>query len=488
MLFLTRTLIISLVSFISLYNSGWSWFLTFFLFHCITATLTALVSTKLYVASAAWLLWIYWILTFCAIVTFCMTLAALTSKSTRAVLLGLLVFLGGVFLAIFAFDYQTASVQIVSLISLHPVAAFCFGLQEIGNLEDQGVGLQLASIGTSDTAGGYTFMNCIFSLIIDCFLWGFMSWYLNRVITPDYGQALPFYYPLLLSYWFPNMSRKRKGGRSSDVDNDDNDCGDDDESVELVQDEDVPFEPVSDALMRQAKQGKSIEIRNLRKSFGDKIAVDGLSLSMYAGQVTALLGHNGAGKTTTIGMLTGAISATSGCAKVAGKNVQTQISEVRQDLGICLQHDCLFPMLTVREHVAFFAQIKGLYARNEDGKSRAEKQAEVDQAILDVALGEKRNTLAKNLSGGMKRKLSVAIAFCGGSKVVLLDEPTSGTFYYCYYVSHDFISKLPSGLSCLLWFRSLFVCYPLSGMDPFSRRFTWNVIRQYRKDRCIILT
>ena len=81
----------------------------------------------------------------------------------------------------------------------------------------------------------------------------------------------------------------------------------------------------------------------------------------------------------------------------------------------------------------------------------AAAEAHIDQAIADVALSEKRHTLSKNLSGGMKRKLTVAIAFCGGSKVVLLDEPTSG-------------------------------------MDPFSRRFTWNVIRQYRKDRCIILT
>jgi ABC-type Na+ transport system ATPase subunit NatA len=417
--------------------------------------LTALVSTNLYVASSGLLLWIFWVLTFCAVVTFCMAIAALTSKSTRAVLLGLLAFFGGVFLTI-AFKYQTTSAQIISLMSLHPVAAFCFGLQEIGNLEDQGVGLQWTSIGETDTVGGYTFMNCYVSLIVDCFLWGFMSWYLNRVITPDYGQALPFYYPLLLSYWFPNMAPKRgSGNRNSNGDNDENGDRDDDESVELVHDEDVPFEPVGDALLRQAKQGKSIEIRNLRKSFGDKIAVDGLSLSMYAGQVTALLGHNGAGKTTTINMLTGAISATSGYAKVAGKNVQTQISAVREDLGICLQHDCLFPMLTVREHVAFFAHIKGLYASNDDGKSRAEKNAEIDQAILDVALGEKRNTLAKNLSGGMKRKLSVAIAFCGGSKVVLLDEPTSGMFCDYYYVCISLSNHLMSRLLC--FFNTLFV-------------------------------
>lgn len=98
------------------------------------------------------------------------------------------------------------------------------------------------------------------------------------------------------------------------------------------------------------------------------------------------------------------------------------MNAIRQDIGICLQHDCLFPQLTVREHVQFFSRLKGLYK----DVSHAEAEEQVDQAIRDVALFEKRNTLSKNLSGGMKRKLSVAMAFCGGSKVVLLDEPTSG--------------------------------------------------------------
>ena len=144
---------------------------------------------------------------------------------------------------------------------------------------------------------------------------------------------------------------------------------------------------------------------------------------------------------------TGSIAPTSGYATVAGKDIRTEMSAIRQDIGICLQHNCLFPQLTVREHLQFFARLKGLYSK----VSLIEAERQIDQALIDVALSEKRDTLSKKLSGGMKRKLSVAIAFCGGSKIVCLDEPTSG-------------------------------------MDPFSRRFTWNVIRHYRKDRCIILT
>lgn len=116
------------------------------------------------------------------------------------------------------------------------------------------------------------------------------------------------------------------------------------------------------------------------------------------------------------------IAPTAGYAVVGGKDIRTQMNQIREDIGICLQHDCLFPTLTVKEHVQFFARVKGLYAKC--SKEDAEKK--IMESIEDVALAEKQDTFSKNLSGGMKRKLSVAIAFCGDSKTVLLDEPTSG--------------------------------------------------------------
>jgi len=174
----------------------------------------------------------------------------------------------------------------------------------------------------------------------------------------------------------------------------------------------------------------------------DLAPVKGLSnISLY------LVSSKGAGKTTTINMILGAVAPTSGTAYIAGKDIRTEIPEIRRDVGVCMQHDCLFPQLTVREHIEFFSRLKGLYSK----ASREQADKQVSQAMEDVALLEKQNTLSRNLSGGMKRKLSVAISFCGGSKVVILDEPTSG-------------------------------------MDPYSRRFTWNLIRHYRQNRCIILT
>jgi ABC-type methionine transport system ATPase subunit len=139
-------------------------------------------------------------------------------------------------------------------------------------------------------------------------------------------------------------------------------------------------------------------------------------------------------------MLTGMVKPTKGYAVVAGKDIRTQMNQIRQDVGICLQHDCLFPMLTVKEHIEFFARVKGMYAK----MSKSDAEAKIMTSIEDVALLEKRNTLSKNLSGGMKRKLSVAVAFCGDSSTVLLDEPT--------YVKaiHDCCPTTNWFLTCLL--------------------------------------
>lgn len=118
---------------------------------------------------------------------------------------------------------------------------------------------------------------------------------------------------------------------------------------------------------------------------------------------------------------------TSGYATLQGKDVRKDLGLIRKDIGICLQHDCLFPDLTVREHIQFFARLKGLY----EEMSVTEANSLIDQSIRDVALFEKRNSRSKALSGGMKRKLSLCMAFCGGSKVVLLDGKSHHPSDWC---------------------------------------------------------
>ena len=86
--------------------------------------------------------------------------------------------------------------------------------------------------------------------------------------------------------------------------------------------------------------------------------MDGLTLNMYKGQITALLGHNGAGKTTTMSILTGLFPPTSGSAHVDGKSILTDMEAIRESLGLCPQHNVLFDRLTVKEHLEFFINLK----------------------------------------------------------------------------------------------------------------------------------
>jgi ATP-binding cassette, subfamily A (ABC1), member 3 len=256
---------------------GWSWFVTFFLFHLVTATLCGLVSRELFDHSEFLLLWLFWLFTMLGTIVFCMAISSFTSKSTRAVLIGILVFFSGAFLTL-AQPLETGSRGAIQVISLHPISAFSYGVLQIGHLEENSVGLTLDSLTLSDNRNGYSFRDTLTVLLFDSILWGFLAWYLNRVIAPDYGQALPIWFPFMPSYWC-STNKPIKAPEEMAVD------------VE-ARNAAIPYEPVGD-LKRQVAEGKSIEINNLRKSFGDKVAVDDLNLSIYSGQITALLGHNG---------------------------------------------------------------------------------------------------------------------------------------------------------------------------------------------------
>jgi ATP-binding cassette, subfamily A (ABC1), member 3 len=266
---------------------GWSWYMTFASFHFITALLVTVASDVLYNESEFTLLFIFWLLAFNGIIVFCMTLGATTSKAIRAVIVGVVFFMVGAFLPSVN-DFQSGDAGLTQLFSIHPVAAFFYGLLQIGHLEDQGIGLIGSSINISaGNISGYNFGNTIGMLIFDSLFWGFLTWYLNRVIKPDYGQAYPFYFPFLPSFWCPKGAVAETNTKTTEDAGQHYMRGDGTDSI--------PYEPVGEALRRQATEGKSIELYNLRKEFGEKRAVDGLYLSMYSGQITALLGHNGAG-------------------------------------------------------------------------------------------------------------------------------------------------------------------------------------------------
>ena len=173
-------------------------------------------------------------------------------------------------------------------------------------------------------------------------------------------------------------------------------------------------------------------------------AVRSLNLALYEGQVTGLLGPNGAGKSTTVAMLTGLAPPTEGDALVAGHSLRGALADARRVLGVCPQTNVLFPSLTCEEHLRVYATLKGVPAEEVEEACR--------EKVREVGLENKARARVETLSGGMKRRLQMAMALVGPSRVVFLDEPTSG-------------------------------------LDPKSRRDAWRLIRAAAEGgRCVVLT
>jgi ABC-2 type transport system ATP-binding protein len=156
-----------------------------------------------------------------------------------------------------------------------------------------------------------------------------------------------------------------------------------------------------------------VEVRGLRKSYGDLEAVRGVDLTVAAGEVFALLGPNGAGKTTIVEILEGYRRRTTGDVLVLGHDPAERDRDLRERIGIVLQSTGVDPYLTVRETVALYASY---YPNRRD----------VDEVVDVVGLGEKRDARVIKLSGGQQRRLDVAIALAGDPELLFLDEPTTG--------------------------------------------------------------
>lgn len=163
---------------------------------------------------------------------------------------------------------------------------------------------------------------------------------------------------------------------------------------------------------------KVIEIENLHKSFKDVHAVNGLSFSVYEGQLFAFLGVNGAGKSTTISIICGQLAADGGTVKVNGTDINSDLRGVKRDLGVVFQNSVLDKSLTVLDNLKYRAALYGL--NGEKFRSRLKELSE----LLDLQSILKR-TLGK-LSGGQKRRVDIARALIHSPKILILDEPTTG--------------------------------------------------------------
>lgn len=162
----------------------------------------------------------------------------------------------------------------------------------------------------------------------------------------------------------------------------------------------------------------AIETNNLTKYFGEKCAVDHLNLAVPQGELFALLGVNGAGKTTAIRMMTCLSHPTEGSCAICGHSCREEGDRVKALIGISPQDTAVAENLTVMENLHFMARVYGL--------DKAGAKAACEEIIGLLHLDEVLNKRAKVLSGGWKRKLSIALALIGSPKVLFLDEPTLG--------------------------------------------------------------
>ncbi|XP_017562806.2 uncharacterized protein abca12 [Pygocentrus nattereri] len=340
---------------------------------------------------------------------------------------------------------ETMSFSCKTALSLFSPTCFSYASQYISRYEKQEEGIQWSNMYISPVAGDTASFGWLcWLLLIDSVIYFLLGAYIRMVFPGKYGIPAPWYFPVLPSFWADLVCccnrAPRKVGRGllfsnmvQDIQRKGKDKGKDVGDFQTQEDEEFPELPVG------------VSLHGLTKTYGRRKAIENLNLSFYEGHVTSLLGHNGAGKTTTMSLLTGLFAPSSGSIEVYGKDMQTFIDDVRKEMGVCMQYDVLFDHLTAKEHLLLYGQIKAPHW------TKQELRQQVHRILEETGMYSHRHKRVGMLSGGMKRKLSISIAFIGGSRLVVLDEPTTG-------------------------------------VDPCSRRSIWEIILQHKQERTVILS
>ncbi|XP_017880849.1 ATP-binding cassette sub-family A member 5-like isoform X1 [Ceratina calcarata] len=332
------------------------------------------------------------------------------------------------FIQVFVKDSSSVPFWLVSLLSPTGVA---LAMDKALVLDLQGEGVNFDNLWSGP---GIPFGGSLIMMTLDILLYGFLAYYFDSVLPSEYGTKRNPWFCFTPGFW---CQRKAPRVPSSNG-----------ESNSFIPGEETnrDIEPV----VREMKGREAIRIVDLYKSYHkcrkpEIKAVNGINLTIYEGQITAILGHNGAGKTSLFNILTGLTAPTAGTALIFGYDVRdsNDMQMIRSMTGVCPQHDILFDLLTPREHLEFFAAVRGI--------PRGMVEHEVKKTLKDIDLTEKADTFAKYLSGGQKRKLSVGIAIIGDPKIIILDEPTAG-------------------------------------VDPYSRRQMWSFLQSRRHGKVILLT
>ena len=406
-------------------------------------------------------------------------------KSRIAVIFGLLIYFLMFILALPIYSNAVSRVIKIIFCILFPPITMQLGVNTISNFQ---INFNIFNGRVFMRYNNFSFFDMYILLICDCCLYMFLGFYLQNIIPHEYGIKRPWYFLFTKSYWgyesndkkininnnnnclsnFDRNNIQNKENRNNilnkkvnndikidyfNIINDEKQNISSKRKIMVIHNEKNMNNSIDNEYFENEKiytdynkEYDVLQINNIHKEFEDgKIALNDVSFNIYRNEIFALLGHNGAGKTTLINILTGLYPSTFGSAIYNSYNILSSegIEKFRKVLGICPQHDVLFNDLTVEEHLEMFCVFKSV--------EKSKIQNEISKVIHDFGLEEKRNTKVENLSGGQKRKLSIAIAIVGGSSVIFLDEPTSG-------------------------------------MDITSRRNLWNILKRSLNGKIIILT
>ncbi|KFO52992.1 ATP-binding cassette sub-family A member 9, partial [Corvus brachyrhynchos] len=337
------------------------------------------------------------------------------------------------FLIIFIFGFLSLAVLIEDVpeplkwfLGLMCPFAFNTGIAKIFNLEKYGIGFSFSNL----MEEAYFLFSTYVLLVFDSVLYMLLALYFDKILPGKYGIPDPPLFCLKASYW------KSRRGSTTDVPRSTAN------PEELLGDDVEPVPP--EFLGKEA-----IRLHNIKKAYKKKDkkteALRGLSLNIYEGQITALLGHSGAGKTTLLNVLSGLSFPSEGSATIYNYRLSEMgdREEIRGMIGICPQFNTQFEVLTVKENLKTFAEIKGIKSK--------EVEREVQNILELLDISNIQDTQAEKLSGGQKRKLSIGIAMLGNPQVLLLDEPTAG-------------------------------------LDPLSRHQVWSLLREQQAGRVILFS
>ena len=421
-----------------------TWFLIGMVFLAFGALIGLLIlfSAQMFPHSNFVVVYLY-VLAFCwSIIMYCYMISSFFRKATIASLSGIVAYLSSYlpFMVAITLEYDMTFLhKIATCLSMS--TSFCFGMMYLSRFESQGSGVQWSNIWHSPMADDpMSFAWAWIMMLADGVIYFLIGWYISNVFPAgNKAQAQPFYFFLTLRYWGIHLK---------------------DRSVHTIEHlspgpylidykkSKFPHEnSFVDSTWNQHRPGMSVQDLQViyhKGTANEHVAVSNLNLELKEGQVSTILGRNGAGKTTTINVLTGQLSPSSGSVLIYGHQIPRDFDEARRLLGYCPQYNTLFGDLTVREHLVFYCKLKGLV-------SEEKCDEEVDSILSSTDLWTVEDEQAKSLSGGLQRRLCVALAFVGGSKLIILDEPTSS-------------------------------------VDPVARRGIWDLITQQKRSRTVLLT